>query len=146
MPAAITHYYHALRVLELWKQDSVNHNALLWGAQGPDFLFYHRVLPWQKGESLSVYGERLHQEEVVQTLSILRGYAESHPSEIVKSYIAGFLCHYAADRTCHPFVRAHARELLQVQPEQDEQIAHHELESALDVILLRYEAGADVPS
>lgn len=142
MPAAITHYYHVLRVLELWKPDTANRDALLWGAQGPDFLFYHRVLPWQKGESLSVYGERLHQEEVVQTLSILRGYAESHPSEIVKSYIAGFLCHYAADRTCHPFVRAHAHGLLQVQPEQDEQIAHHELESALDVILLRYEAGA----
>ena len=144
MPAAITHYYHALRVLELWKPNhtEVERDAFLWGAQGPDLLFYHRALPWQKGESLSSFGERLHQESVSRTVSILHEYGEAHPSECVWSCIAGFLCHYAADRICHPFIEAQARELLKIQPDQDAQIAHHEMESALDVVLLRYEAGA----
>lgn len=142
MPAAITHYYHALRVLELWKPENIEWDAFLWGAQGPDFLFYHRVLPWQKGESLSAYGGQIHQEAVLQTFSALRDYAQAHPSVCIQSYIAGFLCHYAADRTCHPFVRAQTQELRKHEPEQGGQIAHHELESALDVILLRYEAGA----
>ena len=144
MPAAITHYYHALRVLELWKPNhtEVERDAFLWGAQGPDLLFYPRALPWQKGESLSSFGERLHQESVSRTVSILHEYGEAHPSECVWSCIAGFLCHYAADRICHPFIEAQARELLKIQPDQDAQIAHHEMESALDVVLLRYEAGA----
>ena len=139
MPAAITHYYHALRVLELWKPNhtEVERDAFLWGAQGPDLLFYHRALPWQKGESLSSFGERLHQESVSRTVSILHEYGEAHPSECVWSCIAGFLCHYAADRICHPFIEAQARELLKIQPDQDAQIAHHEMESALDVVLLR---------
>lgn len=141
MPAAITHYYHVQRVMELWKRESADRDALLWGAQGPDFLFYHRVLPWQKGESLSVYGTRLHGEAPARTFSILQDYVAAHDSNVVRSYIEGFLCHYAADRTCHPFVRAQAQKLLALEPEQGESVVHHEEESALDVILLRYEAG-----
>lgn len=142
MPAAITHYYHAQRVLELYKRDGIDRDAFLWGAQGPDFLFYHRALPWQKGKSLSGIGERLHQESPVRTLNSLREYQNSRHSNILQSYIEGFLCHYAADRTCHPFVQAQAQKWLELEPEQDGCIAHHEVESALDVILLRYEAAA----
>ena len=64
MPAAITHYLHAKRVLEaMQKRESsfqVVGDAFYWGAQGPDFLFCSRFLPWQKGEKLSAYGSRLH--------------------------------------------------------------------------------------
>ena len=53
MPAAITHYLHAKRVLEaMQKRESsfqMVGDAFYWGAQGPDFLFCSRFLPWQKG-------------------------------------------------------------------------------------------------
>ena len=142
MPAAITHTYHARRVLELSREEQWDRDAFLWGAQGPDFLLYHRALPWQKGESLSQYGNCLHQEPPAPVFRFLREYAAAHPTPAVRSYAAGFLCHYAMDRTCHPFVHAQAQKLLQVEPEQDLAIAHNRVESALDVIVLRYEAGA----
>lgn len=46
----------------------LNEHAFIWGAQGPDFLFSHRYLPWQKGESLEPLGGRLHEEPPSRTL------------------------------------------------------------------------------
>lgn len=147
MPAAIVHFLHAERVLEWYeKQDNriqMNRNAFLWGAQGPDFLYCHRFLPWQKGTSLCEYAEKLHCEKPSSIFSAMKEYWELTGSNtVVLSYIFGFLCHYSLDRTCHPFIQAGARILYEQEPGQTEEILHNRIESALDGIMLRYEKGA----
>lgn len=147
MPAAITHFFQAQKVLEQLKMQSefasLNQDAFLWGAQGPDFLYCHRYLPWQRGDSLKEYATQLHIEKPSKTLGAMRDfYNEQSHGELVLSYIYGFLCHYCLDRVGHPFVNYGTQVLLEQQPDQNEEILHNEIESALDVILLRYEKGA----
>lgn len=145
MPAAITHYLHAKRILEAVRKGEpsfhVDGDAFFWGAQGPDFLFCSRFLPWQRGESLSVYGSRLHDLTPSVLFSAIKKYEASHPGEPLRSYILGFLCHYSADRVCHPFVCFGARTLLEEDPSQSEEVFHNQIESALDTITLRYETA-----
>lgn len=143
MPAAITHYYHAKRVLEEVKpKQEVQEDAFFWGAQGPDFLFCHRGLPWQKGDSLAEYGEKLHQEPPAHIFTYLQEYQKVQNDDVISAYCMGFLCHYAADRVCHPFIRCQAERLNKIEPEQNVEITHHQVESALDSIILRYEAAS----
>lgn len=146
MPAAITHFLHAQRVLkEIEKNNpkfTVVRDAFLWGAQGPDFLYCHRFLPWQKSGSLKGYGSKLHRDKPSKLFAAMREYAEAAgQKEIVRSYLYGFLCHYSLDRTGHPFIRFESSILLEKEPDQNESILHAEIESILDVIILRYELG-----
>ena len=55
MPAAISHYLLARRVLDdpaFDKSRSFSQNAFLLGRSRSRLLFYSPVFPWQKGESL----------------------------------------------------------------------------------------------
>lgn len=48
MPASVTHYLFAERVLNKLKQTGAavtDRDAALIGAQGPDVFFFHRVMP-----------------------------------------------------------------------------------------------------
>lgn len=144
MPAAITHFLQAERIMEeLKKKDDhllLNRDAFLWGAQGPDFLYCHRFLPWQRGESLKQYAEKLHHEKPSRIFSAMREYYNTTSQDrIVLSYIYGFVCHYSLDRIGHPFINCGALLLLLQHPEQTEEILHNQIESSLDVIMLRYE-------
>ncbi len=147
MPAAITHFFQAQRVLEkLKKHDdfaALNKDAFLWGAQGPDFLYCHRYLPWQRGSSLKEYASKMHLEKSSMTLQAMHDYYNIRCRDgLVLSYIYGFLCHYCLDRIAHPFVHYGTQALLKQSPEQSEDILHSQIESALDVIILRYEKTA----
>lgn len=52
MPACLTHYYFAQNVREnLPDASSLDACAYAWGAQGPDFFFCHRFLPFWRGRS-----------------------------------------------------------------------------------------------
>lgn len=149
MPAAITHFLQAEKVMEeLKKTDDrllLNRDAFLWGAQGPDFLYCHRYLPWQRGESLKSFAEKMHHVKPSKIFAAMRDYYRTTGQDrIVLSYIYGFICHYSLDRIGHPFINCGALLLLQQQPGQDEEILHNEIESSLDVIMLRYEK-ADLP-
>jgi len=144
MPAAITHFLHAQRVLNLFQKQGtkleLNKDAFLWGAQGPDFLYCHRYFPWQRGASLKEYAEKLHLEKPSKTLALMRKYLGLQPQAAATlSYVYGFLCHYSLDRLSHPFIQYGAQALHEQNPEQDEDILHNQIESALDVIMLRYE-------
>ncbi len=147
MPAVITHHLLAQRVLEEIKakglQQNLDGDAFFWGAQGPDFFFFHRVLPWWKGESLSEYGGRLHKAKPSEIIAALREYA-SGGGGLAQSYMCGFFCHYSLDRTAHPFIHDSERKLLKLHPEQSLTVFHNEIEATLDVIMLRYERN-DLP-
>ena len=144
MPNCITHALHAGQVLELLPEGvkrELYHPAYVWGAQGPDFLFCHRFFPWQKGESLSLYGTKLHAHPPAETFACLRDFLHTNNESVYRSYVYGFACHYALDSSAHPYVIAFSKELLEERPYETETTLHAEIESALDTIMLRRETG-----
>lgn len=146
MPAAITHSLLARRVGEELEKSGfptvpLEMDAFLWGAQGPDFLFTHRYLPWQKGESLFSYGDKLHHCRPSRLFPILQEHVKRDTDGMARAYVYGFLCHYAADSICHPFIQFGSAELQKQDPSQEVGVYHNQIESCLDVILLRYERG-----
>ncbi len=145
MPAVISHYLEASRALEIYLKHGgapVDRDAFLWGAQGPDFLFFQMPFPWRKTHGLRTLGRRMHKENPLPALGAMRNYAARNAGDnIVRSYFLGFLCHYSFDRTAHPYVYAQVAAMKYKYPRSREQFLHSQIETSLDVILLRYERG-----
>lgn len=143
MPACITHNLFAKNVLKALPErpESLDETAYLWGAQGPDFLFCHRYMPWMKGESLGAYGSKVHATTPSHTLNLMRDFLKTHSDPGYRSYVMGFLCHYALDSTGHPYINARSEEWAPLNPNQTPGTMHGEIESALDAIVLRRETG-----
>lgn len=149
MPAGLTHYYFAKNVLERLPSAETDTCAYYWGAQGPDFLFCHRYMRFLglgKKEGLHKYGSLLHKTKPSVTLSSMRDFLGKHPDPVYRSYVWGFLCHYALDSTAHPYVNALAEELAAERPTEKPSTMHGEIESALDAIVLRAETGQMPPA
>ena len=142
MPASITHYHHALKA---WNRCGLKDrpnlkDAFLWGAQGPDFFYYHHLL-CPGVENLRGIGSRLHHEQPSRLLSVMRDIQNSREDEIEASYLKGFLCHYSLDRTVHPFVFHDVSLLRGLYPGRGDSFLHNQVESVLDGILLRSVTG-----
>lgn len=145
MPACLTHYLFARRVADRFPQaGGADPCAYAWGAQGPDFLFCHRYMRFLglgKGDGLQTYGSLMHETKPSATLSAMREFLKARPDPSYRSYVQGFLCHYALDSTAHPYVNALAGELAAQRAHETTGTMHGEIESALDAIILRRETG-----
>ena len=142
MPACLTHYYFAQSVREdLPDKASLDSCAYAWGAQGPDFFFCHRFLPFWKGESIKEYGTRLHEEKPSKMLGAMRDFLKTHPDSVYRSYVWGFVCHYSLDCTAHPYINWLSKELTSQRPWETPSTMHGEIEASLDTIILRSETG-----
>ncbi|MCI9273297.1 MAG: zinc dependent phospholipase C family protein [Clostridiales bacterium] len=144
MPAAVSHYLLADRLLKKSEVDSAiaSSNAFLWGAQGPDLFDCHRFLPWQKGESLKKYGQKLHETTPGTILELMQKYDQEKKKTEIHAYILGFISHFALDCTVHPFVQYSSAMLHPLLELSTLDTCHHTVESMLDVIFLRYERAA----
>ena len=63
MPSMLTHKLFAEEVAEKlsFGMTEREKRVRLWGAQGPDVLFFHRHMPLHKrGESISEWGHKMH--------------------------------------------------------------------------------------
>ena len=70
------------------------------GQFGPDLWFMHR--PWKRR---SGRGRQMHTAHTGAFLTALARQAKTSSSrDLLFSYLAGFLCHYALDSTAHPWV------------------------------------------
>lgn len=125
----------------------LDRNAFLWGCQGPDVLFFHRMMPWQSG-SLRSYGSAIHKGDpaaVLRSLAkICRYCAGRQDYDIILSYSMGFCCHYCYDRLVHPLVHYNI-ELLEKTDERGSNYNYHALiESNFDLMMLRQEKGMSI--
>lgn len=144
MPAAITHYLQVERVLtglaKLHPEFEYNKNAVLWGAQGPDFILSHRALPGQSGWSIKKYGAYLQEEEINNLRDeVFAAIPEENFTRLEKSYLIGFFCHSILDRLALPFINYSSQSFADLNPDCDLQICRNNVKSTLDVIILRYE-------
>lgn len=148
MPAVVSHYLLAQRVFDALAENEpnlrLNHTAFLWGAFGPDIFFTHRVMPWQKGKSLSYLSKKMHCTNAEKILNYLMSYARTNESIIAKSYALGFATHYAFDSTAHPFVNYFAAAMAEKNPSVHSSVYHNEIESSLDTIFLKYEKNIQI--
>lgn len=145
MPACLTHHQFFKDVLERLPQPDADLYAYAWGAQGPDFLFCHRYLQAaarKELRSLQEYGSALHKTQPSLTLSAMWEFLRRRDDAAYRSYVMGFLCHYALDSTAHPYVNARAHQLAEERPWETPSTMHCEIEAALDAIVLRWKTGA----
>ncbi len=148
MPALITHYLQADAVLDHLKKQKefeIDAKAFLLGAQGPDFLFFDRALPLiQPGKSLRNAGTLLHQTKPDDLFSYFAAFLQKNENDRSPafSYTLGFLCHYALDRTAHPFVYwAQDTLIRQKKIKYNPSIVHTQIENSIDIILLLEKTG-----
>lgn len=103
MPEAYTHLRTARAAAKMARLTPADPDAFAAGANGPDMLFCYRV--WRKGANrgvnLPALGGRMHEES---TGAFLHSLIEQAKSPLERSYVLGFLCHYATDCTLHPYV------------------------------------------
>ena len=145
MPALITHYLLALRVEKTLAAQGflLDHAAVCWGAQGPDFLFYHRALPHQPGGSLRRLGSALHRDDPAATFGHMAEFIRRCPPAdltCASSFAYGFLCHLALDSAAHPYVYWFQEQLAKKTGGRPA-FMHHKIEHNLDTIMLRRELG-----
>ncbi len=148
MPAVVCHWIHGRRLLDRAKAlagaENFYETAFLCGCQGPDVLFYHRLVSLSRKKSLYSRGSSVHTEHpsvlfasVLRTLSGLE--KDSGLYGRVLSYALGLCCHYAYDTCAHPYI-CQLSEHMKHTDERGENYHYHAfIESALDVIMYRWE-------
>lgn len=103
MPEAYTHLRTARAAAKMAQLTIADAAAFAAGANGPDMLFSYRAWrkPENRGTNLPALGSRMHEDA---TGEVLRSLIEHAVSPAERSYVLGFLCHYATDCTLHPYV------------------------------------------
>lgn len=152
MPAPASHYIFAKSVEDkiqaLDTDFCFSKAAFYYGTQGPDFLFSHKVwrMAWN-GENLVELGSVLHHVCPSKMFALMKDYFENEPCDrdLVKSYIYGFLAHYALDRKTHPLVYAVQKELTKAKGLEDFRplVVHNQIELNIDAMLIKSELGYD---
>ena len=105
------------------------------GCQGPDFLFYHRYLPWQASTPLNRLGTLQHNVRCGPfLLSLFEEARHRRPNDPAVGYVLGFLLHHVLDRHLHPFVFSLSG---------FRKWHHQRFETAMDSAVMRLRAGID---
>lgn len=111
MPDCVTHYLFGRKILKLFPNEiktavDADKDAYLWGLQGPDLLYFSEMV---RSQALPLkVGIELHKADSNIVFSELLQYIIYHKRDPdykhLCAYLYGFVCHYALDKTCHPFV------------------------------------------
>lgn len=144
MPSSITHQLIAEEALPLLPPSARGAigrapDEYYLGAQGPDLFFFYRI----GNRSEYNLGKFLHRYRVYDTfvffLNFMRDDAlpqlREEDRDRALAYILGYLCHYAADSTFHPFVYNYMEERC------CEKREHQQIENDWDVWFLRERKG-----
>lgn len=150
MPAYSTHCIFARELLPFLYTAAdfeINEEAVMFGTQGPDIFFFHRVFPWMIGKPLRKIGSQLHRAKPADILQNMRDYCNtvSTQKSIAKSYVYGFILHYALDRNCHPFVYSYQYEMVNKNPLTNPHTAHNIVELSADSYFLNALFGIPDP-
>ena len=110
------------------------------GLHGPDLMFYYKALQSNteifKCKTISPrrLGNAMHEQKGEVFFTRARTVVENAPDkDAALAYALGFVCHFALDSTCHPYVEAYVRE---------SGVGHCEIETEFDNALMR-EDGLD---
>ena len=103
------------------------------GLHGPDLLFYYKAL---QSNPVNRLGNAMHEQPGTVFFERARGVirnAKNRDAALV--YALGYICHFALDSTCHPYVEQYVR---------TSGVSHCEIETEFDNQLLRRDEGVTV--
>ena len=128
MPASYAHTCYGKMVYrelpgEIRRCIRLHPQAYLVGLHGPDLFFFYK--PYLKNK-IAAIGHRAHQEEAFSFFCQGRGLAAG--DGVLKAYLMGFLCHFALDSVCHPYVSRY---------EELHGVRHSDIETELDRALMQ---------
>lgn len=132
MPATYAHYqfgklvFHALPK-EIRTMIKENREAYLLGLHGPDLVFYYRPVGKNPVNQLGV---RMHKEPAIDFFEKGRQKYQERPSNVLLSYLCGFLCHFMLDSECHPYINGYGKHY---------KLGHLEIETDFDRFLMETE-------
>lgn len=96
------------------------------GLHGPDIFFYYHAL---KSNPVARFGNQMHDEPGEKFFAEARRRIPQMASpEAALVYTLGFICHFALDSTCHPYIEKYVRE---------SGVSHSEIETEFDNQLMR---------
>ena len=96
------------------------------GLHGPDLMFYYKAL---QSNPVNRLGNTMHEQKGEVFFTRARAVVEhAADKDAALAYALGFVCHFALDSTCHPFVEQFTRE---------SGVTHCEIETEFDNMLLR---------
>ncbi len=84
-----------------------NKAAFFLGCQGPDFLMYYRILPWQKqrgAKRIRDISDDIHDHKINLFFKSLLDETKKRNDDALTAYTAGFLCHHSLDSIAHPMI------------------------------------------
>ena len=131
MPSTYAHRHFGADVLQQLPaalQDQIGKNRALFdvGLHGPDLLFYYHAA---KSNPVSALGNAMHEQPGRVFFERARGVVQqAKDRDAALAYVLGFVCHFALDSTCHPYVEAYTRQ---------SGVSHCEIETEFDDMLLR---------
>jgi len=147
LPAIVTHSFFADEVFDRMEESSLKQgistrrSLFRLGAQGPDLFFYYKAAPWSRYDGIEKLGNLMHDQKIgsfySESLTYLGNLTSGEGYFDVAAYIAGYLCHYALDRTAHPFI--HYTSGIDIEHSRISwkyHIYHRVLESAIDYLSL----------
>ena len=108
-------------------QEEIGKNRALFdvGLHGPDLLFYYHAA---KSNPVSNLGNAMHERPGRVFFDRARGVVrQAKDRDAALAYALGFVCHFALDSTCHPYVEAYTRQ---------SGVSHCEIETEFDDMLL----------
>lgn len=146
MPAFCTHY--------LFFEDSkefmcsladfpLNEKVCALGSQGADIFFFHKI--YSPLHSKRKIGSALHRAKPEDIFNAFAEYVRKNPDPTAKSYIYGFILHYALDRRCHPYIYALEKKITDSDKKIHHSSAHNRVEMGLDAYMLYQKSGTEYP-
>lgn len=146
MPNVVTHGLMALDVYNQLETSRVKSaikafpKAYLLGSNGPDILFYYQALPWQNQElnqKIADYGHVVHSENINEfyntAMEFVLSIKDERRQDILISFMAGHLQHWALDTLAHPFIFYRSGPLEGKRP-----YDHYRYESMIDALMVTY--------
>ena len=131
MPSTYAHRRFGANVLEhlpdeLRAQLEQNRELYDIGLHGPDLLFYYHAA---KSNPVGALGNAMHEKPGRVFFDRARRVVHCEADrDAALAYALGFVCHFALDSTCHPYVEQFTRE---------SGVTHCEIETEFDNMLMR---------
>lgn len=146
MPAFCSHYLFFKDSKEFMYSLAdfpLNERACALGTQGADIFFFHKI--YSPLRSKRKIGSALHRAKPENIFNAFAEYVRKNPDPTAKSYIYGFILHYALDRRCHPYVYALEKKITDSDKKIHHASAHNRVEMGLDAYMLYQKLGIEHP-
>lgn len=151
MPNIITHKIFAEEVLKQITKNDIKeiierHPQIFYiGSNGPDFLFFSHIKPWEsyKSHALNHLGSKMHSHHIndfyTTALRCIKEQTNKVVQENMIAYIFGHLCHWALDKTTHPYIFHRTGNC-----KGESAGLHHRFESMMDTMMLKKYYDIDI--